>query len=230
MADSLQAELLAIDGIAAAEIDGGGDAPHSVRVQLTAEANPKAVSVAIERVLTSHGMRSHLAGQSAAPAESPEGPPPPPGAEGTSADVVPMRSVQVGEGATYGVPMDGITVQPTVSMEPAPAAPVELDSVAVEESRQGVSVRVSAGGQTATRLVGSGPNAMDAAIVSAVGELVGVEPELVAGQRGEAGDSKIVTVLANVPAKGQVVGSAVVTAGEAFAVAQAAWRALKAPE
>lgn len=105
-----------------------------------------------------------------------------------------------------------------------------LESVSVEESRDGVAVRVVAGAASVTRQVSSSSDGQDAAIVGALTELLGIESELVAVQRGEAGEAQIVTVLVEVVGVGRQVGSAVITAGEAFAVGQAAWRALTAPE
>lgn len=235
MADSLRAELLAIEGIASAELEGTEAAPHGVKVRLAAGADAKSVGVAVQRVLASHGMRSHRAddsgavgeaesatevGSSGSPAVSRSpgdpGPPPPPGAAGNgNAAVLPMRA---------------LSAEPTVQQVTVEATPLELDSVSVEESRNGISVRVRAGDAAATRQVGGGPGSMDAALIGALAELLGKEAELVAVQRGEAGESTIVTVLLEIAGSGQQVGSAVVVAGDAYAVAQAAWRALRAPE
>lgn len=234
MAESLRTELLAIDGIATAELEGDETAPLGVRVQLAAGADPASVGVAVERVLASHGMRSHQAEEeqaaaaaqavaddaavTAEPAPSPAGrPPPPPGAAASNgkAAVLPMRRV-VEE-----------SVEPDVTLESAPA---HLESVSVEESRSGIAVRVTLGGESVTRQVGTSPDGMDAAIVAALTQLLGVEAELVAAQRGEAGAAKIITVLVDVAGGGQHVGSALVVASDAYAVAQAAWKALTAQE
>lgn len=222
MADSLRAELLAIDGIAAAELDGTDEAPLGVRVQLAAGANPDSVGIEVEKVLANHGMKSHLAGddESVEPEPShqqPGGPPPPPGAGGDAA-ILPMRGV---------VEQSVVTEVPVVEETEAPHAP-ELESVAVEESRDGISIRLVVGGETVMRQVGSGPEGMDAAIVAALGQSLGIEADHVATQRIEAGESRIVTVLLEVAGQGQQVGSAVVVAGEAYAMAQAAWKALTA--
>ena len=68
MASSLRAELLAIEGIASAELEGNEEAPQGVRVQLAAGADAESVGMAVEKVLAEHGMRSHLAGDEAEPA------------------------------------------------------------------------------------------------------------------------------------------------------------------
>lgn len=221
MAESLRSDLLAIDGIAAAELEGTEEAPLGVRVQLAAGADAKSVGIEVEKVLASHGMRSHRSGDastaSAQPATPPAdrgaGPPPPPGASSGDAAVLPMRGV---------IPQYPASIQ-------AHDAP-ELESVSVEESREGIAIRVSVGGESATRQVGTSPDGMDAAIVAALTELLGIEADLVAVQRGDAGGSRIITVLVEVAERGQQVGSAVAAAGDAYAVAQAAWKALTAPE
>jgi len=235
VADSLRAELLAIKGIASAELEGTEAAPHGVKVQLAAGADAKSVGVEVQRVLASYGMRSHRAeGDGAATATTPAssvaeatgaaitkapgepGPPPPPGAGNNgNAAVLPMRA---------------LSAEPVVQDVPVETAPLQLQSVSVEESRDGISVRVRAGDEVATRQVGGGQSGMDAAVIGALAELLGADAELVAVQRGEAGDATIVTVLLEVADSGQQVGSAVVVAGDAYAVAQAAWRALRAPE
>lgn len=228
---------MAIDGIATAELEGDDLAPLGVRVQLAAGADPASVGVAVEQVLASHGMRSHRAQEEVAnqvaedAAEQAEskppsgsGPPPPPGAAASNGDasVLPMRRVI--EGMIEEEP-----VTPELTLEPAPKF-ARLDSVSVEESRSGIAVRVTVGGQSVTRQVGTSPDGMDAAIFDAITELLGVEAELVAVQRGDAGPSKIVTVVVDLAGRAQHVGSALVLASDAYAVAQATWKALTAQE
>ncbi len=235
MADSLRAELMSIEGIAAAELEGSDDAPLGVRVQLAVGADAESVGREVERILADHGMRSHrpdaagssqsalaksTAAENGAASGPGGGPPPPPGAEsnGTTADVVPMRGAAARAAVSW----------PTADPEPAPEP--SLETVSVEEGRDGIAVRVVVGETTVTRQVGTGPDSLDAAIVAALTEALGVEAELVAVQRGEAGEAMIVTVLLEVAGSGQQVGSAVVGAGAAYAVAVAAWKALRAPE
>lgn len=237
LAESLRAELLAIEGIATAELDGDETAPLGVRVQLAAGADPASVGVAVERVLASHGMRSHRAEEEAAAGQavaeeaiedeakssSVGGPPPPPGAASNNGDasVLPMRRV-------VEEPVERVEpVEPDVTFE---ATLPQLESVSVEESRRGIAVRVTLGGESVTRQVGTSPDGMDAAIVGALTQLLGIEAELVAAQRGEAGAAKMITVLVDVAGRGQHVGSALVVASDAYAVAQAAWKALTAQE
>jgi len=245
LADSLRTELLEIEGIASAELEGNEVAPQGVRVQLAAGADVESVGREVERVLANHGMRSHRAADQSAEQESGRGvveavrdtaassqpgPPPPPGAAqggGAGGDVLPMPGV-----AQHAEPGPSLLTEPVLA-EPLPAEPVaamELESVSVEEGRKGIAVRVRVGDVSVSRQVSTSPDGMDTAIVAALAELLGVEADLIAVQRGEAGEARIVTALLEVAGQGQKVGSAVVAAGEAFAVAQAIWRALRAPE
>ncbi len=224
MASSLRAELLAIEGIAAAELEGTEDAPLGVRVQLAAGANAESVGIAVERVLASHGMKSHRAGDDeeaatdAGAATSAPGPPPPPGAGGDAA-ILPMRAVNETSTSTMI----------SAERETPVAQSRSLESIAVEESREGIAIRITVGGEAVTRQVGSGPDGMDGAIVAALCQILDLEADHLATERTDAGKAKIVTVLLEVAGHGQQVGSAVVVAGDAYATAQAAWRALTAP-
>ena len=235
--------MLSIAGIASAEFEGGDDAPEGVRVQLAAGADAESVGREVQRILASHGMRSHRANEQAAAVPSADvtpsaaspapdhfqqpGPPPPPGADSNGGAVFRLPGVQ-----------QPAEQQPVMQFQPEiesvqvveDPAPMVLESVSVEESREGIAVRVVAGTASVTRQVSSNTDGMDAAIVGALTELLGLEAELLQVQRGEAGDARIVTVLVEVAGAGRQVGSAVITAGETFAVGQAAWRALTAPE
>ena len=60
-ANSLRDELMALPGVAEAEVDASGQSPSGVRVRLAADADAKLVGVEVQRVLASHGMRSRVA-------------------------------------------------------------------------------------------------------------------------------------------------------------------------
>ncbi len=161
------------------------------------------------------------------PEFQPPGPPPPPGADGGGSVFRLPGAVQ----PETQEPVREFELEPIeVIEEELPMVPTVLESVSVEESRDGIAVRVSAGGRSVTRQVGSSSDGMDAAIVGALTELLGLEVDLIAVQRGEAGDALIVTVLVEVVGVGRQVGSAVISAGETFAVGLAAWRALRAQD
>ena len=70
-AQSLREQLLALAGVAEAEVDGDDAAPLGVRIRLAPEVEAEAVGAEVQRVLTQHGVHSRLgAGE--------EAPPPPP--------------------------------------------------------------------------------------------------------------------------------------------------------
>lgn len=59
--DTLRQELMSLVGVAAADVDGTGDAaPSGVRVRLVPGADARAVGVQVQRVLASHGLRSRV--------------------------------------------------------------------------------------------------------------------------------------------------------------------------
>lgn len=207
MAGALQAELLAVPGIAGAEVeDDGGVA--GVRVQLAEGADADAVGAAVRRILIAHGMRP-----AAAAAEESEGygPPPPPGAPGS----------------VVSFPLVGEHARAEAATQPAVSPALELESVAVEETPSGVSVLVrSTGGARATRSLGPTGSGMDEAVADSVAELVGQSgTSFLGAAESEIGGYQIITVLLG---KGdeRLSGSAVQRGGRAYATARAVWAAL----
>lgn len=146
MAGSLREDLLAIAGVAAADLDGNVQTPDGVRVRLAPGADADEVGLEVQRVLSQHGMRSHMTPGSDDSTEivsqphvsvshtmgGGDVPPPPPGAlrAAVGADVVQLP----------GLVMEPV---PVVESAPGPGAPDALAAVAVEEARSGVTVRVS---------------------------------------------------------------------------------------
>jgi hypothetical protein len=256
---NLREHLLAIDGIAAADLDGDHSNPAGVRVRLAPGADADAVGREVQRVLAEHGMRSHMTepardgqGQPEAaepdqnrpvdtatsdpavdqsdapdqyddeplievsPATSRDLPPPPPGA---------LRAVG-GE----VVRMPGVIVEqdPADDPVPGPGTPDRIASVAVEETRTGVRVRVSTelGRQMERSVSGSGPM-VDVAIVEAVGGLsASPPPEVVAVNDHVLDGTDVVLVMVEHADGTRSAGSAVVGIGRPFAVGLAAWRAV----
>jgi hypothetical protein len=83
-ARSLREQLLALPGVAEAEVDGDDTAPAGVRIRLAPEAQAEMVGREVQRVLTTWGVRSRLGGEAAAavpplfePAAEKEAAPPP---------------------------------------------------------------------------------------------------------------------------------------------------------
>ena len=53
---SLREDLLAIDGVEGADVDGVSDAPSGLRIRIAQDANQAIVGQAIRRVLSDHGL------------------------------------------------------------------------------------------------------------------------------------------------------------------------------
>ena len=209
MAEALREELLAVPGIAGAEVETEHGVA-GVRVQLAVGADADQVGAAVRQILTQHGMKP----AGAAAPEVGGGPPPPPGAPGSV-----VSFPLVGEHARAA---DAASVSES---EP------RLESVAVEETPAGVAVVVRSGdGRSSGSTLQSGLDGLDAAIVSAVAELTEqVDTTLQHVVEHEMGDHVVVTVLVTTAEGKAATGSAIQVGGRAYAVARASWRAFTAP-
>ena len=194
---ALREELLTVPGIAGAEVDDDRGVA-GVRVQLAEGADADAVGVEVRRILIEHGMRP-----SPGDFEEPggEGPPPPPGAPGS----------------VVSFPLVGAHAE-VVADE---AAALILESVAVEETPNGVSVLVRTGsGARASRSLDPAGTGMDEAVVAAVGELTGhPASSLVGVAESDMGGYTVITVLVG-EGERRVSGSSIQRGGRAYAVAQ----------
>lgn len=209
MAEALQEELLAVPGIAGAEVESD-EGVAGVRVQLAVGADAETVGAEVRRILAQHGMRP-------LPDESGEhgvdGPPPPPGAPGSV-----VSFPLVGEHA--------------VRSDDAPAtdggAKASLEGVAVEETPAGISVlvRLSDGRRAERILDDSGLVGLDEAILRAEAELLDRQHvSLVQVSEATLGEHKVVTVLVTVEDR-SLTGATIQRGGRAYAVARAFWTAL----
>ena len=82
-AQSLREQLLALPGVAEAEVDGGDAAPAGVRIRLATDADAAAVGAEVQRVLAARGVRSRLGREE--PPAAPAGPSAPDRAEDAAA-------------------------------------------------------------------------------------------------------------------------------------------------
>lgn len=243
MADSLRDELLAIAGIDAADIDGGTETPAGVRVRLSPDADAEAVGREVQRVLATHGMRSHMT--ELTPTES--APPPPPGAP---APVVALPGIDTAPAHAFSPEPVAVAVprvEVSTEVEPEPEEPESAEtelaetepaeregllSIAVEEGRSGVTVRVSGSGKTVSRRTRATGPGLDESIVAAVGELaLGADtpPLLLAVKNETIEETHVITVLLEVGEAERRVGSAILEGGRPYAVARATWVALTEP-
>lgn len=207
MAEALESELLAVPGIAGAEVESDSGVA-GVRVQLATGADAELVGAEVRRILAEHGMRS-------AAVEGDEqgyGPPPPPGAPGS----------------VVSFPLIGAHALPQPTGDNAGLAAPRLESVAVEETLQGITVSVrSSDGRRAQRIPEQGMSGMDEAVVAAVAELADADDvSLVGINEAELGGHVVATVLISVGTSRHASGAAVQQGGRAYAVARATWVAL----
>lgn len=198
----LQEELLAVPGIAGAEVDEDGGVA-GVRVQLAEGADVETIGIEVRRILVEHGMRPTVIDED----RGGFGPPPPPGAPGSV-----VSFPLVGEHAV-------------VMREES--AVRRLESVAVEETPDGVAVLVrSTDGTRSARALDAAGSDLDEAVVAAVAELSDHRNvELVGCDESQIAGHAVVVVLLAVGDR-KVTGSAVQRAGRAYALAHATWSAL----
>ncbi len=244
--EELKAALRAIPGVADAEVSEGF--ADGVRIRLAADADPAEVSGMVRDVLAGRGLR----GKMAPPQDhvEPAGPPPPPAESAkilAGPGLVPTSLISAAE------EIEEIPTRPdvdvfirapeqvpvTMSADPIPGAdegavdpgqPGELLSqVRVQEDRDGVAVTVETdGGRSVTRRGRPSDEGVQEAVVAAVGELSGDQPPPVLVEVGERqlGEHAVVTVLLQRRDGSFHVGSAMIGAEKAFALARAAWAAL----
>jgi hypothetical protein len=230
MANALRDELLAVPGIAGAEVETG-EGVAGVRVQLALGADAAEVGTAVRQILIQHGMR---------PAEEIEevaaGPPPPPGAPGSVVSFPLVGEHAKTEAASFDedvpAPEEMIPAgEESEALAPDTGTPQSLGSVAVEETSAGLKVVVRlSGGEAAEVAVNSGLAGLDASVAEGVANLIGAAPvQLIDVQETTANDSTVLTVFLTTVDQGDVVGAAIQTGGRAFAVARAVWAALRSP-
>ena len=208
---TLRDDLLSLPGVEQAEIDGDSATPAGVRVRLSPGVDPAAIGEEIRRVLSMHGQRQENDVVSAAEQSAASTP----------------RESGVAE------PLDdGGGVQRREPEGAQPAAPIGegLEWVSVTEGREGITV--TAGAQSAKasgRTAGPSGPAIDQAVVSVVAELVGAAsiPLVRSLDERELAGTPVVTIVLEESGR-QLVGSAVVAGGRAYAVGRAVWTALSA--
>ncbi|MDH3538790.1 MAG: hypothetical protein OEP52_02245 [Acidimicrobiia bacterium] len=245
-AADLTEALRGLPGVADAEL--AADSSEGVRVRLSADADPTDVAAAVRDVLAEHGLKGKMAPPQAH--IEPSGPPPPP-----SATILPgpgLVQTTLIPGEIIEEPADDLDEfmrtpepvgrpseppsepEPGERAEPQPSAPPAanralLSRVRVQEDRDGVAVTVDTDdGRTVTRRGRPSDAGVREAVVAAVGELSGDQPPpvLLAAEEQEMGEHRLITVLLQRHDGSFHVGSALVGAEKAFALARAAWAAM----
>lgn len=199
-ADSLRDDLLALPGVAEAEVDGDGTSPAGVRVRLAAGADAGPVGVEVQRVLAAHGMRSRVAAGQVPPA------------------------------APLPLFAPASSPEPTIVRTPtsAPSRATTLESVRIEESTSALEVTVTAAdGRWASGRGEVSEDGLAAAVIAAVGTLLdGAPPRVVAVDWTIADGSRVVTMVLESTGGIKGAGAGLVRASPGYAVARAAWSAL----
>lgn len=196
---SLRERLLAVAGVAEAEIDGEEDAPSGVRIRLAPDADAAEVGAEVQRVLAVLGVRLRVG------AEEPPGPPATPAAP--SGDV---RGAAEPPGQGW-------------------AATPSLQWVRVEESAAGLQVTVvGADGRQVVRSAAevSEPALVEAVIIAVGMLLEGAEPAVLSVEWTAVGGSRVVTLVLEGAGGRRGAGAGLVRASLGYAVARAAWSAL----
>ncbi|MBT8192787.1 MAG: hypothetical protein KJP22_05240 [Acidimicrobiia bacterium] len=244
--DDLTEALRAVPGVADAEL--AADTAEGVRVRLSADADPSDVAAAVRDVLAAHGLKGKMAPPQAR--IEPAGPPPPPSESATilpgpglvQTTLIPREPVEQppDELGTFmrspepvarpEEPETGPAIEEDEEPLEAPSANRSLLArVRVQEDRDGVAVTIDTDdGRSITRRGRPSDAGVREAVVAAVGELSGDQPPpvLLAAEEHALGDHTMVTVLLQRHDGSFHVGSALIGAEKAFALARAAWAAM----
>lgn len=216
---SLEAELLAVDGVAQAEVDLESDGPIGLRITIVPGADSAQVAQQVSEVLANRGLSSSVT----------------PIAEASGY----RRTIVAGEeqGAPKPDPAprpDAAHIQPgTPDAKRSPRVQhqaIEVATAAVSESAKGVELALRmSDGRRVSRRTRANPEAVAQGVVTALADLIGglVEPvSLVECQRRKVQDATIVTVV--VTENGRMgVASAQEHGTSILSVAKAAWKAIQ---
>ncbi len=203
--------VLAVDGIAAAEVAPRKDRGPAVRVWLDGSREASSVSAEVDRVLESAGYRTPSAFEPS-PASSNRS------AAAPSA-VGSARRTGLGRGLEALIPAPDPDVGPRAN---------RLEMIAIEESASGTVVRaVDGAGKSAVAPVRT-DRSLNAAVAQTVAGLLGFgEPPTVrAVEVHQLGGSSVLVVVIEVDGR-CTSGSAVIESGMPFALGTALWSALR---
>ena len=250
--DDLTEALRAVPGVADAEL--AADTAEGVRVRLSADADPTDVAAAVRDVLADHGLKGKMAPPQAR--IEPAGPPPPPSESAKILPGPGLMQTTLIPGERVEQPADELGAfmrapEPVArpeepEAEDEPGAGVDKDTsadqattpsanrsllarVRVQEDRDGVAVTIDTDDDRSVTRRGRPSDAgVREAVVAAVGELSGDQspPVLIAVEEHTLGDHTMVTVLLQRHDGSFHVGSALIGAEKAFALARAAWAAM----
>jgi hypothetical protein len=232
---SLHEDLLAIDGVEGADVDGVNDAPSGLRIRIAQDANQILVGQAIRRVLSDHGLGTEttLPGEAAARVRS---------ADPSMASVSEIASEAAASHVTTLLPVDEVEVIDLID-ESARAGNSEaeesafsqelviarIERVSVQEGRRGILITVeSTDGRVETVIARTADGGVERAVVLAAARLAAPgAPDPLVIEIEERRVEGVDIVMIVLDRDGQMAaGSAVVGAGNAFALGRATWAAV----
>jgi len=195
-AQSLREQLLALPGVAEAEVDGDDGAPLGVRIRLASEADAESVGGEVQRVLAARGMRSRVGAGD-------EPPPLPPlfGPAGQESAASPVSAARPGNS------LKSVLVEESSSG-------LQVTVVGSDGRRAARNAEVSEEGLVA------------AVIAAAGMLVAGAEPRVLSVEWASVDGSRAVTMVLEGTGGRRGAGAALVRGSRAYAVARAAWSAL----
>lgn len=201
--------VLAVDGIAAAEIAPRKDRGPNVRVWLDGSREASSVSAEVDRVLESAGYRIPASLES----------------DGSSNRAAAAPSNGTPRRTGLGRGLEALIPAPDPDIGPKPN---RLDMIAIEESAGGTVVRAIDGqGRSAVAPVRT-EKSLNAAVAETVAGLLGFgdPPAIRAVEVHQLGGSSVLVVVIEVNGR-RTSGSAVIESGMPFALGTALWAALR---
>ncbi len=202
--------VVAVDGIAAAEVAPQKNRGPAVRVWLDGSREAASVSADVDRLLESAGYRAPRSRRAVVP--SPSSPAPSPG-NGIA------RRTGLGRGLGALIPAPD---------HDAGTSTNRLEMIAIEESASGTVVRaVDGNGRSAVAPVRN-DKSLNRAVAQTVAGLLGFAdaPALVAVEVHQLGGSSVLVVVIDIDGR-RASGSAVIESGMPFALGTALWWALR---
>lgn len=248
-ARSLREDLLGIDGVEGADIDGDSESPSGLRIRIAEGADQQLVGQEIRRVLSSHGLGT----DTKLPGEASES-----HGESVQADAIASVSdlaseasrtstlVSVAEGEAVAsrriidltddpVASDSDADEPLVT-GPRPRTPVRseasvtsIERVSVEEGRSGIAVTiVTTDGRSETDIARSTEGGVDRTVMLVAARLAAPNnPDPIVIDIDERRIEGVDIVMIVLDCNGRVAaGSSVIGAGRAYALARATWAAV----
>jgi hypothetical protein len=253
---SLHEDLLAIDGVDGAEVDGASGSPSGLRIRIAKDADQRFVGEEIRRVLSAHslGTDTRLPGeppikesnggtsqQMASVSDLASGADADPAAATRVAALVPLVADDAvdeshGEFHAFESVVD-LTEPPPPKPEngsqkptdPSSQALARIEKVSVEEGRSGILVSVVAtDGRIQTEFAASSEGGVERAVVVASARIASPgSPTPIVIEIDERRVDGVDIIMIVLDMDGEIAaGSAVVGAGRAFALGRATWAAI----